>query len=44
VALAFKKRYFPDEPMPTEAELLSAADLAEGACVVSDILAERPEA
>jgi arsenite transporter len=40
VALAFRTRYFPDEPVPTEADLLTAADMAEGACVVSDMLRE----
>jgi hypothetical protein len=38
VALAFKTRYFPDEPMPTEVDLLSAAEFAEGSCEVSDML------
>ncbi len=37
VALWLKTRYFADEPMPTEADLLSAADYAEGACIVSDL-------
>jgi arsenite transporter len=40
VALAFKKRYFADEPMPTEADLLTAAEMAEGACLVSDLTKE----
>jgi len=38
VALGLKKRYFPDEPTPTEADLLSAAQTAEGSCVVSDMI------
>jgi ACR3 family arsenite transporter len=40
VALAFKRRYFADEPMPVAAELLSAAEQAEGACLVSDLTRE----
>jgi len=39
VALAFRKRYFADE-MPTEVDLLGAADQGEGACLVSDMLRE----
>ncbi len=38
VALAFKTRYFADEPMPTEVDLLTAAEFAEGSCEVSDML------
>ena len=38
VALAFQRRYFADEPLPTEADLLGAADEAEGACLASDML------
>jgi len=37
VALAFKIRYFADEPMPTEADLLTAAEYAEDVCIVSDM-------
>ncbi len=40
VALAFRRRYFADEPAPVAAELLSAAEQAEGACLVSDMLRE----
>ncbi len=40
VALAFRRRYFADEPEPLEAELLTAAEQAEGACLVSDMLRE----
>ncbi len=44
VALAFKRRYFADEPEPLEADLLSEADGAvasiEGSCVVSGMLKE----
>jgi ACR3 family arsenite transporter len=47
VALAFKQRYFADEPMPAEAELLTEADLAvaalEDGCVVSDLMREGAE-
>ena len=42
VALAFRKRYFADEPMPTGAQLLTAAEQAEGACLVSDLTREEP--
>lgn len=41
VALAFRKRYFADEPAPAAASLLTAAEQAEGACIVSDLLDER---
>ena len=40
VALAFRKRYFADEPLPIGAALLEAADDAEGACLASDMLRE----
>jgi ACR3 family arsenite transporter len=40
VALAFRRRYFPDELVPAGAALLSAAEQAEGACLVSDMLRE----
>jgi len=38
VALAFRSRFFADEPEPTEADLLSAAEMAEGSCGVSGML------
>ncbi|HET6351997.1 MAG TPA: ACR3 family arsenite efflux transporter [Coriobacteriia bacterium] len=44
VAIAFKKRFFADEPMPAEAELLTAAEVAEDACLVSDLLREEGDA
>ena len=40
VALAFRGRYFADEPAPSEAELLTAAEMAEAACVATDLLRE----
>jgi ACR3 family arsenite transporter len=44
VALAFKRRFYADEPEPVEADLLSDADAAltgiEGTCMVSDMLKE----
>jgi arsenite transporter len=44
VALAFRRRYYADEPEPVEADLLSDADAAlagiEDACMVSDMLKE----
>jgi arsenite transporter len=40
VALAFRRRYFADEPAPASAQLLTAAEQAEGACLVSDMLRE----
>lgn len=36
VALAFRKRYFAEEPQPTEADLLTEAELAEGVCVAGE--------
>ena len=44
VALAFRKRYFADEVAPSGVELLSAAESAEGACLVSDPTRETPTA
>lgn len=41
VALAFRTRYFADEPAPAAASLLTAAEQSEGACFVSDLLDER---
>lgn len=38
VALAFRSRFFADEPEPTEADLLSAAEMADGSCGVSGML------
>ena len=38
VALAFRRRYFADEPVPTEADLLTAAEMAKGTCVAGDLL------
>jgi ACR3 family arsenite transporter len=40
VALAFRKRFFADEPTPTGVGLLEAAEEGEGACLVSDMLRE----
>jgi arsenite transporter len=44
VALAFRKRYFADEAVPLEADLLGEADgvvgKMEGACIASDMLRE----
>jgi arsenite transporter len=40
VALAFRRRYFADEPAPLEADLLSAAEMAESACIASELLRE----
>jgi len=44
VAIAFKKRFFASEPMPLEADLLTAAEVAEDACLVSDLMREESEA
>lgn len=41
VALAFRRRYFASEPVPDSALLLDAAEKAEGACLVSDLLDEK---
>jgi arsenite transporter len=41
VALAFRTKYFADEPAPTGVELLEAAEEIEGECIVSDMM--RPD-
>jgi len=39
VALAFRTKYFADEPASREADLLEAADeVVDGACLTSDML------
>ncbi len=37
VALAFRQRFFPAETAPSAAELLTAAEAAEGVCLVGDL-------
>ena len=40
VALAFRSRYFPATPLPTETDLLSAAEMDESSCATSQMLRE----
>jgi arsenite transporter len=41
VALAFRAKYFADEPAPTEVDLLEIADEVEGECIATDLLREK---
>ncbi|NTU70782.1 MAG: ACR3 family arsenite efflux transporter [Coriobacteriia bacterium] len=43
VALAFRTKYFADEPAPTGVDLLEMADEVEGECLASQMLRESTE-